>query len=131
MVSSPEERSVLIAAPLSDTILLGDIAAVLHHLGVLDLLLELGAPHDGELVGEDSHTAPWFVEHLQPTHWEGFHLGTMGGQWYQSGSRLTFPTSQCISVTSIQTVSHLSTQDLTNSVTQLHPEFSNYLSKSQ
>ena len=90
MVSSPEERSVLIAAPLSDTILLGDIAAVLHHLGVPDLLLELGAPHDGELVGEDSHTAPWFVEHLQPTHWEGFHLGTMGGQWYQSGCRLTF-----------------------------------------
>ena len=78
LVSGPEERSVLIAAPLSDTILLGDIAAVLHHLGVPDLLLELGAPHDGELVGEHSHTAPWFVQHLQPTHWEGFHLGTRG-----------------------------------------------------
>ena len=79
LVSSPEESSVLIAAPLSDTILLGDIAAVLHHLGVPDLLLELGAPHDGELVGEDSNTAPWFVEHLQPTNWECFHLRTMGG----------------------------------------------------
>ena len=78
LVSGPEERSVLIAAPLSDTVLLGDIAAVLHHLGVLVLLLGLGAPHDLVLGGEDPHTAPGFVDHLQTTHRECLHLETSG-----------------------------------------------------
>ena len=131
LVSSPDQRSISVPVPLGDTILLRHIPAVFHHLGVPHLLLGLGAPHDLVLGREHPHTPPWFVQHLQPTHWECFHLGTRGGQWCQSGSRLTFPTSQCISVTSIQTVSHLSVQDLTNSVTQLHPEFSNYSTKSQ
>ena len=78
LVSGPDQRSILIAPPLSDTVLLRHIPAVLNHLGVLDLLLELGAPHHRVLGREDPHTAPWFVQHLQTTQWECLHLGTSG-----------------------------------------------------
>ena len=78
MVPSPDQATISITTPLSDTVLPRHIVAVLHHLGVLHLLLGLGAPHDLILGREDSHTAPWFVQHLQAAHWEGFHLVRRG-----------------------------------------------------
>ena len=66
--------------PLRDAVLLGDVLTVLHHLGVLHPLLGLGAPHDLILGRKDSHTAPGLVQHLQPTHWECFHLKTSGSE---------------------------------------------------
>ena len=78
LVPGPDQRPVLIPAPLGDAVLPGHIVAVLHHLGVLVLLLGLGAPHDLVLGREDPHTAPWLVEHLQSTHGECFHLETRG-----------------------------------------------------
>ena len=74
LVPSPDQAPVLIAAPLGDTVLSRHVLAVLHHLGVLHLLLALGAPHHLVLGREDPHAAPWFVQHLQPTHGECLHL---------------------------------------------------------
>ena len=47
--------------PLCDAVLLGDVLAVLHHLGVLHLLLALSAPHHLVLVREHSQPPLGFV----------------------------------------------------------------------